>query len=298
MTPLSALLGAGCAAHVATAPFTPPAPAPIDLDAPGPITHEAVVSARWSVPLRGLVDLDDPRAAALERGDHPIVLPVHVLTHPTAGVFVVDTGVPRAESPARGVMRVFARQIEPVETLAAVLERQRAPLAGVLLTHGHLDHVLGLVDVPTAPVHAGAGEERAEGFGGHLMFPTLRRALAGRPLTAWDFGGAGVVHLEGVPAIDVLGDGSLYALAAPGHTPGSTAYLARTPEGPVLFVGDNSHTRWGWDHGVTPGTYTADHDANGRSLAALRQLAAAHPALRVEVGHEEAPPAILGAEGP
>lgn len=279
-----ALLLAACGGHVRTVTFSAPEAA---RTAPATLHHEAVVSARWAVPLKGLLDLSDPAAAALENERHPIVLPVHVLVHPTAGVFVVDTGVPQARSPARGLMALFGKDIEPVEPLADILARQEAPLAGVLLTHGHMDHVLGLVDVPAGvPVHAGKGEEAPAGFGGRLMFPTFRRALGDRPLTVWDFDAGGTIDLHGVRALDVLGDGSLYALEAAGHTPGSTAYLARTTDGPVLFTGDCSHTRWGWDHGVAPGTYTVDAAANVASLGALRALAERWPGLRVEVGHE------------
>lgn len=285
---LPLVLLAACAGPVHTIDFEAPAAAAPGLDAPGPIAHEAVISARWAVPLKGLVDLSDPKAAELDNAKHPIVLPVHVLTHPTAGVFVVDTGVPRGESPARGVVASFAKDMEPVEALGDILDRQAAPLAGVLLTHNHMDHVLGLVDVPAAvPVYAGSGEESPSNATGRVMFPTFRRALGERPLTTWDFDGPDAVELDGVRAIDVLGDGSLYALDARGHTRGSTAYLARTAEGPVLFSGDCSHTRWGWEHGVTPGTYTADHEANAASLDALKALAEAHPTMRVEVGHEE-----------
>lgn len=88
-----------CAGPLQTVPFPTPAPAAVDLDAPGPVLHEVRVSARWAVPMKGLVDLDDPRAADLDNEKHPIVLPVHVLTHPTAGTFLVDSGFPEARSP-------------------------------------------------------------------------------------------------------------------------------------------------------------------------------------------------------
>jgi len=281
-----ALLLTGCGGSVRHVAHVPPAAAPVDLDAPGTITHEAVVSARWTVPTAGLIDLSDPAAAELANDPHPIVLPVHVLTHPTAGTFIVDTGFPANELPARGLVRSFLSDIEPVEPLADILARVDGELAGVLLTHNHADHVLGLVDVPDGvPVYAGAGEERPVGFSGRVMFPTFARALGDRPLSLFAFDGPQVVDLDGVRAIDLLGDGSLYALEAAGHTPGSTAYLARTADGPVLFTGDCSHTRWGWDHGVTPGTYTHDHGANAESLAKLMALSEAH-GMQVEVGHE------------
>ena len=85
---------------------------------------------------------------------------------------------------------------------------------------------------------------------------------------------------------DLFGDGTLFAILVPGHTAGSVAYVARTPRGPVLFTGDTSHARWGWEHGVSPGRFSSDRARNAASLAALRGLAARHPALDVRLGHQ------------
>ena len=81
-------------------------------------------------------------------------------------------------------------------------------------------------------------------------------------------------------------DGSVWAIWVPGHTVGSTAFIARTAEGPVLLVGDTSHTSWGWLNGVEPGSFTADHAANAVALEKLRALAAEHPAMSVRLGHQ------------
>lgn len=295
---LPLLLATGCAlTHHARAPAQLPEPTRPDdvaafLATPGPIEHEAVLSARWAVPLSGLLNLDDPKAAALPDEDAPIVLPVHVLRHPDAGVFVVDTGVDAelvagGGGPARGLIRAFMGSIEPVRSLADILEAQDAPLAGVLITHLHLDHVLGLPDVPSdVPVYVGEAEGTETSLENAALQRTMSAALAGvGPLRTWD--PAQAVPLgPALQAWDVLGDGSLWAVAAPGHTAGSMAYLARTTDGPVLFTGDTCHTLWGWENGVTPGSYTADHEANAASLASLQALAGLVPETRVWVGHE------------
>ena len=65
-----------------------------------------------------------------------------------------------------------------------------------------------------------------------------------------------------------------------------SSYLARTPSGPVLFVGDTCHTAWGWDHGVEPGEFTRDRPKNAVSLARLRELVRNHPKVRVRLGHQ------------
>jgi glyoxylase-like metal-dependent hydrolase (beta-lactamase superfamily II) len=86
--------------------------------------------------------------------------------------------------------------------------------------------------------------------------------------------------------LDVFGDGSLWALWTPGHTPGSTAYLARTTTGPVLFTGDTCHTAWGWHNQVEPGSFTADHARNAESLGRLEALVREHPQIDVRLGHQ------------
>jgi hypothetical protein len=55
----------------------------------------------------------------------------------------------------------------------------------------------------------------------------------------------------------------------------------------VLLTGDCSHTRWGWDNGVEPGTYTGDQPQNAVSLARLRRLVAEHRSVSVRLGHQE-----------
>ena len=258
---------------------------------PGVVSHAIEVSARTHSSLSGLLDLSDPRAAGIEDQTVPIVLPVHVLHHPEFGVFVVDTGIDRelaAGRPGavRGIPRLALGQIEPVKPLGDILAAAPAALKGVLITHMHPDHIMGLMDVePDVPVYVGAGEQQAKDVRFGLLRRSYRALFSGRaPLQVWDFSTAPVI--DGIAAIDILGDGSLWALDAHGHTPGSTAYLAITTQGPMLMVGDTSHTVWGWENGVIPGKFTMDPEKNARSLGALRGLVERYPEIQVHVGHE------------
>lgn len=252
----------------------------MDIDRPGPLEVETIVSGRWTARASGLVDLSDPtaRAAGLRDADVPIVLAVHVVRHPKRGVFVIDSGVPRgwrrgAKDNVTGLVAgPFVANVEPAVPLADIVGKE--PLAGVFFTHLHIDHVLGLPDVPKGtPLFAGPGEKEAHGIGGLVFSRAIDDLLQGHDLRTVKYG-------------DVFGDGSFFAIHVPGHTEGSTAYLARTTKGSILFVGDCSHTIWGWENDVTPGLFTDDHAANKKSLAALKKLAAAHPSMRVVVGHE------------
>lgn len=51
-------------------------------------------------------------------------------------------------------------------------------------------------------------------------------------------------------------------------------------------TGDTSHTRWGWEHGVEPGSYTADQPTNLESLLLLKALVGRHPATDIRLGHQ------------
>ncbi len=259
---------------------------------PAVIEHEEVVSARWTVPLSGMLNLSHPKAiaAGFEDQDVAIVLPVHVIKHPKHGVFVIDTGVPN-KIEARGIISAYVSDIQrevSIEEIVATAEKESGlKLGGVFLTHFHLDHVAGLTGISKdVPVFVGPGETTEEGLMNALTRRTFQAAVEGRgPLQEWNFA-KGQKMGPIASAIDVFGDGSFWALHCPGHTPGSTAYLAVTTSGVKLFTGDTSHTWWGWENGVEPGEFTADHPANAKSLAALKRLHAMVPELEVFVGHQ------------
>jgi N-acyl homoserine lactone hydrolase len=284
-----------------TEPFTPPGAgaAPADWDAvlaaPVDVEVQAVVSARWATNRKGLVDLNHPVAqeAGLKNEEVPIVLLVGVIRHPTAGDFVVDTGVSEElvardrKGAVRGLAFAVAKPMEPLESLAGLVARHRLHVSGVLLTHSHFDHVLGLPDLaPEVPIYVGPGELRQRRKFNTLLRPTFRRLFDGRdPVREID--PARTIALDPFPAVvDLVGDGSIWGIVCEGHTKGSMAWLVNSTDGPALFVGDTSHTRWGWDHGVPPGTFTSDHELNAVALDRLREFVQQHPETKVYVGHE------------
>jgi glyoxylase-like metal-dependent hydrolase (beta-lactamase superfamily II) len=162
---------------------------------------------------------------------------------------------------------------------------QNGPIAGVFLTHLHLDHVMGLPDVPgDVPIYLGPGETEHTDWTTWLMRGSFDDLLAQKgALQEWGFGD------DTQQVIDVFGDQSVFAIAAPGHTEGSTAYLVRSTTGPVLVLGDASHTAWGWQNGVEPGSFSHDVELSARSLARLKALVERHPAIRAIPGHQSLP---------
>jgi glyoxylase-like metal-dependent hydrolase (beta-lactamase superfamily II) len=266
------------------------------VDVPGPVTVETVVGADWAVSRSGLINLDHPkaRAAKLDDGKEPIVVALHAIRHPTQGLYIVDTGVERAlrDDPSNAAVSGIVASFMHVEDMRIRIDtrswiaQQHEPVKGVFLTHLHLDHVSGMRDVPNdAVVYVGPGEATEGAFENVVVRGVTDRALEGKgPLREWRFAPDASGAFAGV--LDVFGDRTVWALHVPGHTPGSTAFLARTPQGPVLFVGDACHTAWGWDNGVEPGSFSHDKPKSADSLARLRAFVAKHPGIDVRLGHQ------------
>jgi glyoxylase-like metal-dependent hydrolase (beta-lactamase superfamily II) len=265
------------------------------IDEPGPVQLTTIGSS-WSAPLKGLLNLKDPKAVHAGLHDHkePIQIYLQVVRHPNHGFFLIDTGVAEkfAKDPAIvGVGWVLRKHggIERMEgqpSTAAVIASQDVPLTGVILSHIHLDHVSGLPDIPQkTPIYIGPNEANASLFLNMFAKGTNDRMLAGRPpLKEFDIPADPDGKLEG--AIDVFGDSSFFAILTPGHTVGHLSFLARTTTGPVLLATDVSHTRWGWDHGVEPGTYLWNREKSHKSLVELKALSDRHPAMTVKAGHQ------------
>ncbi|MBK6702310.1 MAG: MBL fold metallo-hydrolase [Caulobacteraceae bacterium] len=117
-----------------------------------------------------------------------------------------------------------------------------APRAA-FITHLHYDHVLGVAMLDRAtPVYIGPNDGAHRNFFYRFINQPTREALEGRTVRTWRFGSA---PEGGLAALDVFGDGSLFALHVPGHTPGSTAYLVNSTQGPQLVTGDAVHSREG-----------------------------------------------------
>lgn len=274
-----------------TAP-TVAAPQVSALSAPGTIHLETLVAARWEVSNKGLIDLNDPKAqaAGVVKQKVPIVLMAHILRHPTRGDFLVDSGVAVDESGHLEMLAGLAAKVvapDEMVDLSDALTARGVSLNGVFMTHMHIDHILGLSDIAFGvPILVGPDEQQYRKSGNGLLRRTYRNALRGRPpLRELDFSGGAT--LGGLPALDFFGDGSLWVLHTIGHTPGSISLLVRTTEGPVLLLGDTSHTKWGWENSVPPGTFTLDGPANKASIDALHALVDPIGGLRVIVGHEQ-----------
>lgn len=246
-------------------------------------------AADWQVNLSGLVNLKHPKAIAAGLKDRmePIQIYTYVIEHPTEGTFIIDSGISESfrdieSNQDISLLVKFAMNTDALKVHKTTKELDSAfgGIDGVFLTHIHMDHIMGLKDLgPEVPVYIGPGDTRMTDVTHAATRSTTDNLLANvTHLIEWQYEGSGI--------IDVFDDGSFWAIHSPGHTPGATAYLAMTEDGPQLLLGDVTHTRWGWENGVEPGTFSADIERSVRSLKFLLDLAQKFPDVNVHPGHQ------------
>jgi glyoxylase-like metal-dependent hydrolase (beta-lactamase superfamily II) len=266
------------------------------IDQPGPIQLETIDSADWTVALAGLLNLDSPEAiqAGVKDREEPIQVYAHLLKHPQRGNFIVDTGVSQklVDDPSKEGVNWLVQKVMHLERLhirkstGEILHGMDGKLSGVFFTHLHVDHISGMPDIANdVPLYIGAKESTETSFKNLFVRGLTDQLLKGKqPLQEWHFQPDPQGKFEGI--IDVFEDGSVFVISVPGHTPGSAAFLIRTTHGPVLLTGDACITRWGWEHTVKPGDFTADHERNLKSLKSMKNLVALHPQIEVRLGHQ------------
>lgn len=266
------------------------------IDTPGNLKVKSVTT-NWAAKLSGLLNIKDAqaKAAGIKDHDESIEITTHILKRPNQDFYLIDTGVSEQllQDPKEAGVGWMLKKYGGVDSMNAhpstesIITNESGKLKGVFLSHIHLDHVTGLPAIPKeTPIYIGKNEADAQLTLNIIAQGTNNRMLAGRPaLQELPFN----QDINGTltDIVDVFGDQMFFAIPTPGHTIGHISFLARTTDGPILFTGDVSHTRWGWDHDVEPGTFLADRVASKKSLKLLRDLSKRHPNMTVKLGHQE-----------
>ncbi|MEH6911216.1 MAG: MBL fold metallo-hydrolase [Oceanicoccus sp.] len=275
------------------------------INTPGPIVFEKHLAAHWAINLSGLLNLDSPKAiaAGIDDRDEAIEIYTYSIVHPDKGLYLIDSGIsegfvnPEVDNgvPFYVAMAMGMDKLRVEKTTGALLmahssaekaspqqvgQQNSSAIAGVFLTHIHIDHIMGLLDLSASTaIYTGPNEASTSSFQHVFTQPTTDNILSKFGiLQEWQFDDGDVV--------DVFGDASVFAIHVPGHTPGSTAYLIRSTTGPQLILGDASHTSWGWNNAVEPGTFSNNQPQSAVSLAKLLDLSNRHPSITVHPGHQ------------
>lgn len=166
-----------------------------------------------------------------------------------------------------------------LDVMTAALYDERLTLDGILLTHGHFDHVMNLAPLlerHPAPIYLGTGDKDFPSDGRKNAFETF----FGTPRT---FPEATDLLSDG--DLLTLGDETLSVIATPGHSGGSVCFYAK--EDHLLLTGDTLFSDTVGRTDLYGGSYTVLRD----SLEALAALSDKDPLITVYPGH--GPSALL-----
>jgi len=225
-----------------------------------------------------------------------VPVPAFLVDHPTAGPFLVDTGLPPAAS--HDVRAALGRRAAIVYDIRmedgwAVTDQLRGmgldPLGIelVVLTHMHQDHVGAVAQLPRATFVVDEREWDAASSSGFLH--GYRRQLFDHDYD-WrtlDFGAPNVESFASFGrAIDLFGDGSVRLLSTPGHTKGHLSVLLRLRSGrELLLTGDAAYSRRTIDEELVP-LFLDDVHRYMRSLREIRRYLELTPSALVVCGHD------------
>jgi N-acyl homoserine lactone hydrolase len=226
-----------------------------------------------------------------------------VLVRHPAGDLLIDTGSSsHFDEEIRGYpfriwlkLRSLAGQLTPRIPLPELLRRRGEDPAGLrwaILSHAHLDHAGGLMDLTPVPVLLTSEELRfasdpkvqAKGYviAAHrqkfppINAPTLQ--FAPRPYEIFD------------ESADLYGDGSVVVVPLRGHTPGSVGIFVNLASGRRLFyVGDAVDDERGFEERVGKSLILQDSDNDAAHaneiVARLNELHKKVPELAIIPAH-------------
>jgi len=259
------------------------------LSHPQPITIRTYSTGIMQTKLSGIMNLEHEDAQDIE--DKAIKIPVNVgiIQHQEFGAYLIDAGLDKSyvHNPygtIRGLMVNYLGKgsQEPNTHIAAILDQESIQLKGVFLTHLHTDHTAGIVDLPKDILYVAGKNERYINF----RFFMLSEHLAGiDELHEIDFA-------EGIDlpplgkAVDLFGDGSLWAISSSGHAAGHVIFLINGIDEQVLFTGDACNDDYQFETGIGPGSYSSDLEGGQEILERIILFKERYPEVKLVYGHD------------
>jgi len=216
----------------------------------------------------------------------------YLVEHPQKGFLLLDTGLhPSFTQKSIGnfgwllgrIVKVRSEVGQDVVTQLEKLQIRPGEIRSIILSHFHLDHSSGLPlfsGNKGLAVYADEGEIRAVNAPFSLFQGYIKNHLNGFTPQAIRFTNA-VAPFDRV--CDILGDGSVFVIGTPGHTPGHISIILNMAGGPFLLTFDAAHRRANIDEGIPP---KGDYALALKSISNIKSFIDAFPKTRTIFGHD------------
>lgn len=256
---------------------------------PQPITIQTYSTGIMKTPLSKILNLEHEKAADIEDGMVDLPVNASIIHHQKFGHYLIDAGLDASyiDNPYGTVRGLVVERMQskgsqkPNTHIAAIVERENIQLQGVWLTHLHPDHVAGVVDLPKDIPYIVGENERYLNF----RFFIQGDHLAGiKPLYEIEFAN-GIELPPFGKCVDLLGDGSLWAIESSGHSSGHVMYLING-ENQVLVTGDACNYQYQFDTGIGPGAYSIDLEKGQEVLDSIIVFKERYPDVKLVYGHD------------
>ncbi len=228
-----------------------------------------------------------------------IPCPAFLVTHPTAGPLLVDTGLHPSVTakPSANLGRAIAwyskPELEPGEDLPAQLRARDidpASIRTIVMTHLHFDHASGMSEFGDAAFIVSEQEWQAASSGSRPFMNGYRRAQFDYAFdyrtVSYDRTNVDSYSTFG-RCFDLFGDGSVWLASTPGHTTGHQSVICRLAERDLVIAGDAIYTLAQLDDAPPP-PRPADPHTWRRSLQELRLFRRSYPQAVIIPGHDAA----------
>lgn len=206
---------------------------------------QTITTGKAYVDLYSMVKETSPDIRLIPKGITPMSISAFHVRHDSLGDIMIDLGLNKSfsEKPPDGdlplILRILNRVINlkfeqlPGENITDQFSRLGIVPQKVFATHLHGDHFAAITELP-ANIEFIFGKGEVNFFTKAMGNKYLKNKVN---LKTIDFSkGQSLPPFSSV--IDLLGDGSLWALSTPGHSVNHISYLVITKTGPVLIPGD------------------------------------------------------------
>jgi N-acyl homoserine lactone hydrolase len=216
----------------------------------------------------------------------------YLVDHPSEGLMLLDTGLhgsfahKKTGNFGRLLGSMVKTKAQPNQSAAdqiKALGANKNDLRHVFLSHLHLDHPSGLPafsDCSKVKVHVDPVELK-EAQGAMALFKGyIKDHLKGFDIRSIKYD-SDIAPFE--KAWDVFGDGSVWIVSTPGHTPGHASAIVNSLNGPFFLTFDAAHRKANLDHGIPP---KGDLNQGKATIDNINAFLKANPNVKPLYGHD------------
>jgi len=260
------------------------------LSNPQPITIRAYSTGTMETSRSAIMNLEHEEAQDIEDASIEIPVNVGIIQHSKFGAYLIDAGLDKSYVHSQhgtigGLMvesYLGKGSQEPNTHIAAILDQEGIRLEGVFLTHLHQDHTAGIVDLPKDIPYVAGKNER---YVNYRFFMQSDHLSGIDELQEIDF--AEAIDLPPLgKAMDLFGDGSLWAIWSSGHSAGHVIFLINGIDEQVLFTGDACNDHYQFETGIGPGYYSSDLEGGQEVLERIILFKERYPEVKLVYGHD------------